>query len=122
MKYSASHCPLQAMDELAACPALQHLACADNPLAALEPLPRLRTLLAQRAGVARLADLRPLALAGDLAELGLAGNLCVAGLSPRRRRVLIGNLLPGLLRSCLVWLVLGRVHMECKLQRFPVLL
>ena len=73
MKPNGNYSPVQAMEDLAACPALQHLACSDNPLAALEPLPRLRTLLAQRAGIARLADLRPLALAAGLAELGLAG-------------------------------------------------
>lgn len=74
---------------------LQHLACIGNPLTALEPLPALASIAAQRCGVACLADLRPLALAPHLTRLALAGNPCVAGLSPRHRRVLIGNLLPG---------------------------
>ena len=52
-------------------------------------------MAAQRCGVACLAALRPLALASHLTRLALAGNPCVAGLSPQRRRVLIGNLLPG---------------------------
>lgn len=86
---------LQALDALAACPLLQHLACIGNPVTALEPLPALASLAAQRCGVACLADLRPLALARHLTRLALAGNPAVAGLSPRRRRVLIGNLLPG---------------------------
>ena len=86
---------MQALDALAACPLLQHLACTGNPVTALEPLPALASLAAQRCGVAGLADLRPLALARHLTRLALAGNPCVAGLSPRRRRVLIGNLLPG---------------------------
>ena len=91
----ATLCKLQALDALAACPLLRHLACAGNPLTALEPLPALASLAAQRCGVACLADLRPLALAPHLTRLALAGNPAVAGLSPRRRRVLIGNLLPG---------------------------
>ena len=64
-------------------------------MTALEPLPALASIAAQRCGVAGLAALRLLALARHLTRLALAGNPCVAGLSPRRRRVLIGNLLPG---------------------------
>ena len=89
------HATGQALEPLGACAALAHLACGDNPLAALVAPPGLVSLHAQRAAVAGLADLRPLALAPRLAELRLAGNACVAGLSPRRRRVLVGNLLPG---------------------------
>ncbi len=90
------HATGQALESLGACAALAHLACGDNPLAALVAPPGLVSLHAQRAAVAGLADLRPLALAPRLAELRLAGNACVAGLSPRRRRVLVGNLLPGM--------------------------
>ena len=73
-------------------------------MTALEPLPALASIAAQRCSVACLADLRPLALARHLTRLALAGNPAVAGLSPRRRRVLIGNLLPGarLSERCLV--------------------